>query len=303
MKHSVLSIVTASVAIVLGCCDLFAGEPLVGIQLYSARDLLDPPEKYAANHETVLKQFSKMGYNCVETASYSDGKIYGLTPEEFKADCASAGLVPLSTHVSRNLTVEEFAAGKPSEETLRWWEDCISAHKAAGMKFIVTPWVYFENSGSSVPKTLAELKIYCDYLNTVGKMVSDAGMEYGYHNHSHEFSEVEGEVMYDYMLSHTNPEYVFFEMDVYWTVIGNSSPVDYFKKYPGRFKLLHIKDEREIGQSGMVGFDAIFANAKTAGTKAVIIEVERYSYPDDVMRSIRESADYLRKSRYTKALR
>lgn len=303
MKRSVLSILAASAALVLGCFDLLAGEPLVGIQLYSARELFDTPEEYEANHGAIFKQLAKMGYNCVEAASYSDGKIYGVTPEEFRSDCDAAGLLPLSAHVFRNLTVEEFAAGKPSEETLRWWEECIRAHKTAGMKYIVTPWLYFENSGSSVPKTLAELKTYCDYLNTVGKMVSDAGMEYGYHNHSHEFSKVEGEMMYDYMLAHTNPDYVFFEMDVYWTVIGDSSPVDYFKKYPGRFKLLHIKDEREIGQSGMVGFDAIFANAKTAGTKAVIIEVERSSYPGDIMRSIRESATYLKKSGYTKALR
>lgn len=302
MKRSVLSIVTAVAALVLGCCDLLAGEPLVGIQLYSARDLLGSPEKYAENHGTVLKQFSKMGYNCLETASYSDGKMYGLTPEEFRADCDSAGLVPLSTHTTRNLSAEEYELGKPSEETLRWWDECISAHKAAGMSFIVAPSVYFINSGGGVPKTLAELKVYCDYLNTVGKMVSEAGMEFGYHNHSFEFSRVEGEMMYDYMLSHTDPGFVFFEMDVYWTVIGDSSPVDYFKKYPGRFKLLHIKDHREIGQSGMVGFDAIFANAKAAGTKAVIVEVERYSYPD-VMRSIRESAAYLRKSGYAKALR
>lgn len=302
MKHSVLSIVTAVAALVFGCCDLLAGEPLVGIQLYSARDLLGSHEKYAASHETVLKQLAKMGYNCVEAASYSDGKIYGVSPEEFRSDCASAGLVPLSTHTTRNLSAEECEAGKPGAETLRWWEKCISAHKAAGMRFIVAPSVYFVNSGSSVPKTLAELKTYCDYLDTVGKMVSEAGMEFGYHNHSFEFSKVEGEVMYDYMLAHTNPDYVFFEMDVYWTVIGGSSPVDYFRKHPGRFKLLHIKDQREIGQSGMVGFDAIFANAKTAGAKAVIIEVERYSYPD-VMRSIRESAAYLRRTGYLKGLK
>ena len=54
-------------------------------------------------------------------------------------------------------------------------------------------------------------------------------------------------------------------MDLYWVVRGQNSPVDYFNKYPGRFKIFHVKDHREIGQSGMVGFDAIFKNAKTAG--------------------------------------
>ena len=299
MKQTVLSTVTAIAALVFGCCDLLAENPPLGIQLYSARDLIGTPEKYASKHKDVLKQLSQMGYVCLETASYADGKIYGISPEEFKADCKAASLVPLSTHTTRNLSAEEYRSGKPTKETLDWWETCIKAHKATGMKFIVAPSVYFPLSESSVPKTLAELRTYCEYLDAVGKMVSRAGMEFGYHNHSSEFSKVEGELMYDYMLSHTNPDYVFFEMDVYWAVIGDASPVDYFKNNPGRFHLLHIKDQREIGQSGMVGFDAIFANAKTAGAKAVIVEVERYSY-DDVMRSISESAAYLQNAGFVK---
>lgn len=97
--------------------------------------------------------------------------------------------------------------------------------------------------------------------------------------------------MLDYMIEHTNPEDVFFEMDVYWTVIGKSSPVDYFNKYPGRFTALHIKDHREIGQSGMVGFDAIFKNAKTAGVKHIFVELEEVTV--DLDKGLKESIDYL----------
>lgn len=41
--------------------------------------------------------------------------------------------------------------------------------------------------------------------------------------------------------------------------------------------MLHIKDHRELGQSGMVGFDAIFNNAKTAGVENIVAEIEDYS--------------------------
>ena len=98
--------------------------------------------------------------------------------------------------------------------------------------------------------------------------------------------------MYDYLLEHTDPALVFFQMDVYWTVIGKASPVDYFERYPGRFKMLHIKDEWEVGQSGMVGFDAIFKNADKAGLQDFVVEIERYKH-DDILISFRESADYL----------
>ena len=105
--------------------------------------------------------------------------------------------------------------------------------------------------------------------------------------------------MYDYMLEHTNPEYVFFQMDVYWVVRGQNSPVDYFNKYPGRFKIFHIKDHREIGQSGMVGFDAIFNNAKTAGVNYLVAEIEKYSIP--VEESVEVSLDYLLDAPFVKS--
>ena len=88
-------------------------------------------------------------------------------------------------------------------------------------------------------------------------------------------------------------------MDVYWVVRGQSSPVEYFNKYPGRFKMLHIKDHREIGQSGMVGYDAIFRNAKTAGVQDIVAEIEHYTLP--VMESIKQSIGYLLQSPFVPA--
>ena len=240
--------------------------------------------RFAASLDGILVKLAGMGYTSVEAANYNDGKFYGRTPEEFKAAVEKAGMTVLSSHVGRELSQEELASGN-CEESLKWWDETIAAHKAAGMKYVVMPWM-------GVPKTLKDMQTYCDYFNEIGRRCQAAGMKFGYHNHNHEFQKVEDkEVMYDYMLQHTDPSLVFFEMDVYWVVRGQSSPVAYFKKYPGRFRLLHIKDELEIGQSGMVGFDAIFRNVKTAGTEGIVVEVERYSMP--VIESVEQSIDYL----------
>ena len=102
--------------------------------------------------------------------------------------------------------------------------------------------------------------------------------------------------MLDYLLSHTNPENVFIEMDVYWTVFGHGSPVDYFKRHPGRFKILHIKDQYEIGQSGMVGFDAIFRNVHLSGAEHMIVEQET-TEKNDMLESLKISMDYLLKNK------
>ena len=81
----------------------------IGLQLYSIRQLIGNAEKFAENQAQVLAQLASQGYTAVETANYGDGKMYGLTPEEFKACMDKAGLNPLSTHTTRGLSKEEVA--------------------------------------------------------------------------------------------------------------------------------------------------------------------------------------------------
>jgi sugar phosphate isomerase/epimerase len=264
----------------------------IAFQMYSVRDLIGNPNKYAQNHESTLKALAKMGYTAIEAANYDNGKLYGVTPEQFKADIEAAGMEVLSSHVGHNLNNEELKSGN-FDEALKWWAQCIDTHKRAGMKYIVNPGVNF-------PKTLAEADVICKYLNKVGEMVNAAGMKFGYHNHSYEFNKVEGQVWYDYMIKHTDADKVFYEMDVYWAVRGQVSPVEYFKKYPNRFTLLHIKDHKEFGESGMVGFDAIFNNADKAGLKHLVVELEASNRPN-ILDGMKVCADYLNAAKFVKA--
>lgn len=263
-----------------------AAKKEIGLQLYSVREEISKNP----NFDQILQKIAALGYTGVEAAGYKDGKLYNLSPQEFKAKVEKAGMKVLSSHATKTLSAEELASGDFSE-SLKWWDECIATHKAAGMKYIVTPWM-------EVPKTLKDLDIQCRYLDAVGAKCREQGLLYGYHNHSHEFKKVEDKVMYDYMLEHTDPENVFFEMDVYWAVIGDVSPVDYFNKYAGRFKALHIKDHREIGQSGMVGFDAIFNNAKTGGLNYLFVELEETH--NDIYTGLEQSIDYLKKASFVK---
>ena len=220
----------ASVSLALAACN---SQPVavektpikkeIGVQLYSVRELIGNPELFAKNQATVLPQLAEMGYTTIETANYKDGKLYGMTPEDFKACIEKAGLKSLSTHTTRGLSKEELKAGAPSEETMKWWDECIAAHKTAGMTYVVTP-------SQPLPETLKDLQIWCEYHNAIGKKCAEAGLKYGYHNHAYEFKKVEDKVMIDYMIENTDPQYVFFEMDVYWVMMGQASPVDYFNR-------------------------------------------------------------------------
>ena len=252
----------------------------IGLQLYSIGGDM------SADAAQALRQISEMGYSTAETASYGDGKFYGRTPAEFRKMAEDLGIAVTGAHIARELDKNDM------QGCMDWWKQACDAQAAVGGKTIVMP--YFP-----VGSTLADLQDYCDYFNRVGEIANAAGLRFGYHNHSHEFNKIEGQVIEDYMIENTDPDKVFFELDVYWAVMGKASPVDYFHKYPGRFKMLHIKDRREIGQSGMVGFDAIFENAKTAGVENIIVEVEQYSY--DVEKSVKLSLDYLLEAPFVKA--
>ena len=246
------------------------------LQLYSVRDDIK------SDFNSTLTKVAAMGYTGIEAANYDNGKFYGLTPSAFKNEIEKRGMKVLSSHTGKALN--DNISETNWTETWAWWDTAIAAHKAAGMKYIVTPWM-------PTVKTLADLKAYCDYYNNIGEKCNAAGLRFGYHNHNFEFSKIEGETMYDFMLKNTDPAKVFFQMDVYWVVRGGQSPVDYFNKYPGRFELLHIKDNKELGQSGMVGFDAIFGNTKNAGTRYLVVEVEKYNF--DPLISIQKSLNYL----------
>lgn len=269
--------------------ELTAPKKEMAVQLYSVRSLIGTPELFAKNHDYVLRRLSELGYTGVEAISYADGMFSGLTPAAFRSEVEKYGLKIVSSHASRGLLKSELASGDFSA-AMRWWDDCIAAHKAAGIPRIVL-------TSLPLPEDEAQLKAMASFLEAVGAKCREAGIRFGYHSHSHEYNVIAGNTVLDYFISHTSPENVFFQMDVYWAVIGKASPVEYFTKYPGRFELLHIKDKYEIGQSGMVGFEAIFKNAARAGMKGYVVEMEYASTPN-ILRGLRESALYLRNASY-----
>lgn len=256
----------------------------IGLQLYSIRDSIrkDVPGAIA--------KVAKMGYKFVEPAGYANGKIYGIDPVEFKNLCEKNGMKVLSTHTGQQRPTTKANWDK----TMAWWDQCIDAHVAAGAKYIIQP-----SMGGDAYKSLDSLKKWCDYFNAVGAKCNAKGVRFGYHNHSGEFTNVlDGQTVYDFMLANTDPAKVMFEMDLYWCVEGKKNPVDYFNKYPGRFELWHIKDEKEIGASGKMDFASIWAAAKKSGMKYGVVEVEQYNF--DQFTSCKKSLEFLNAAKYVK---
>ncbi len=65
-------------------------------------------------------------------------------------------------------------------------------------------------------------------------------------------------------------------------IYGGSNPKDYFKRYPGRFKLWHVKDmdntekreSTEIG-SGIIDFNELFKMKEKAGLEYYFVRARR----------------------------
>jgi len=253
----------------------------IGLQLYSIRDSINRDVPAA------IEKVADMGYTFVEMAGYRDGKFYGMDPAEFSALCQKNGLQVLSSHTGRSLPD---SAGY--EEAMAWWDQCIDAHYAAGVKFIVQP-----SMDRSAYESIENISRWCAYFNEVGEKCNAKGIRFGYHNHANEFTTVFGDtILYDFMLQNTDPEKVMFELDLYWCVEGGKNPVDYFNKYPGRFELWHIKDKEEIGASGMMDFETMWTARDISGMKYGIVEVERYNF--DQFTSCAKSYEFLNNAEY-----
>jgi sugar phosphate isomerase/epimerase len=254
-------------------------EKFIGLQLWSVR------EDMKKDPVTTIKKVGDMGYKFVEAAGFKDGKFYGMEPVAFRELCEKNGLKFLGSHTGQDLP-----DAANWDKTMAWWDDAIKAHKAAGVKWIVQPWMSKEGYNS-----LEGLKQFAIYFNAVGEKCKANGIKFGYHNHDKEFTTVfEGKTVYDWLLELTDATKVTMELDLYWITKGGKNPIDYFNKYPGRFQIWHIKDEKELGSRGIMNFPPIFAQKAKAGMKFGIVEVERYNYAP--LESCKRSLNFLNKS-------
>lgn len=241
-----------------------------GIALYTIRDAM------SKNPAEALSAAGEIGYDWVEAAGQNDGKFYGMTPKEFGKLVKKSGMVPLSSH-----------SGLREEN----YELLIDSAAGAGMKYIILPSLPGEWSG-----TLDGYQRAADFFNKAGERCKKAGIRFGFHNHQVEFKEINGRVPYEVLLELTDPGLVTFQVDLAWITAAGKDPIHYFKSYPGRFEVWHMKDltpERQdatLGE-GIIDFVPILAEAHTAGMKYWFLEQDncRTHTP---MESIKISRDY-----------
>jgi sugar phosphate isomerase/epimerase len=256
----------------------------LGAQLWTIREYLKKDLTGS------LAKLAKLGYNEIELFGY-DGTYWGKTPKEFGRICSDLGLKIISAHY------ETGRIDKAKGSLMYGWDKAVEDAAMMNIPYMICAWLFKEERTS-----LDMYKELIDMLNKSGEACRKVNIQFGYHGHNFEFPPIDGVVPYDMILQQTDKEHLIMEADLFWITKAGVDPVAYFKKYPGRFPLWHVKDmERgseqfaEVGH-GIINFDRIFAERTTAGLKHWFVEQDQTSR--EPFESLAMSRDYIMKKKY-----
>jgi sugar phosphate isomerase/epimerase len=234
----------------------------IGVQLYSFRN------QFKTDVPGTLDVIRKMGITKLE-----GGDSYGLSHGEFKK-------------MLDDRKMKVVSVGADFDKLQTDLLSIIGNAKLYGAKYVVCFWIPHKGDEFTIEDARKAVEVF----NTAGKALKEKGLSLCYHPHGFEFRPYENGTLFDYLATKTNPQYVNFEMDVFWVKHPGQDPVALLEKYAGRFQLMHLKDRKPgtegnqngradvetnvvLGQ-GDVGIGEIMKVAKKLGVKHFFIEDE-----------------------------
>ncbi|MCL2096752.1 MAG: sugar phosphate isomerase/epimerase [Oscillospiraceae bacterium] len=246
----------------------------MGLQVYSIRDIYfkDPAEAF--------KLIKDSGYDAVDMF----GSV-NMPAETLKKLLGDAGLECCGWHagwdyLSKPDILEMFA----------------SYNKIIGNKYLICPGLPFAWQEKTSKDQWLEA---AGKLNEIAAQLKQYGMFTGIHSHSVEFKPTEGtdELPWDILAKNTVND-VVLQLDMGNTYAAGTEPVAVLKKYPGRYRTIHIKPySLTKGMNVVIGEDDIdwtetvkFCNEQ-GNTEYFIVEYEE----SDAKTGIKTCADNFKK--------
>jgi sugar phosphate isomerase/epimerase len=247
---------------------------IIGIQLYSIR------EDMSRDPMGSLTKLADMGYKYVEHANYVNRKFYGYAAPEFKKILDGLGLKMISGHT----VMRKDHWDETKKDFSESWKLTVEDASMLEQKYVISP-----SMDDSMRKTYDDMKRYMEIFNKCGELCKKFGMKFGYHNHDFEFSEkLNNEKLFDIIMKSIDPNLVALQLDIGNLYNGGAVALDIVNQYPGRFEIIHVKDEitasggnekyiSTILGEGIVNTQKVIKMAtKTGGTTCYIIEQESY---------------------------
>lgn len=222
----------------------------IALQLWSIKEACEE------NFEDSLRKVAKMGYDGVEFAGY-----YGLEATTLKALLDENELQVAASHISYDALKNNF-------------EEVIAYEKTIDNQNIVVPFLQADN--------LDEWYTYFDNLKVWQEDLAAQGMNLFYHNHAHEFTQIEGKDLMKEMLDAV-PD-ILVELDTYWVKFAGVNIFSWLKDHQTSVRLMHIKEmletsngyeSTEIG-NGIMPIEDLIDFAKKLHLEWLIIEQEAF---------------------------
>lgn len=238
----------------------------LGLQLYTLR------ESFKTNVPGTLYKVKALGFTEIE-----GGGDYGLGIEKFNALLQERGLKMVSAGFGYDAMKKDIAGA-------------VRRAQAFGVKFAMCAWIPHKDSGF----TEADARRAAADFNEWGAAFKAADVTFAYHPHGFEFrplKEGDDRTHFDLLVAETKPEFVSFEMDVFWVTHPGQDPAKLLAKYPNRWALMHLKDLRRGAPTGIhtgraphtddvplgtgqVNWPAVLKQAAAIGVKHYFIEDE-----------------------------
>ncbi len=239
----------------------------LGVQLWSVRDDMKKDAK------GTIEAIAKMGYREVEPFGFNDGKLFGMSYDDFGKLLKANGLSMPTTHSMFTTKMYDTAKDDITDAAKKILDDAAKY----GVKYHIVPYMNDEDRKNIG----AVVKMF----NAAGKYARKAGVRFAYHNHNFEYETKtsDGRSINEWLLHEVDAANMAMQMDLYWVVYARHNPLDWFKAYPGRWELVHAKDlantEKretiEVGD-GVIDFKSIFRQSAQAGIKHFVVELENY---------------------------
>jgi sugar phosphate isomerase/epimerase len=262
------------------------GNVPLGIQLWTVKSAAEK------DLEGTLRAVYAAGFREIEFAGY-----YGKSPAEIAKLMKGIGFSLVSTHAG---------AGDIAKNG----DKIIADAKALGLEYVICsspgvspekeklPW---EERMKAVD--LSDWKWNADLFNRFGKQVAEAGMTFGYHNHSAEFKKFDGKSAFDHLFEMTDPKYTKVQLDVGWVTVAGEDPIKLLEQYKGRVVSLHVKDVGKRGADGkdppsvalgegVTDWKKVLAKAKATGVKHYFYEQEE-PFTRPILDSVKMSGTFL----------
>ncbi len=262
----------------MACNTLSTSTRAYGLGIYSVREALE--KDFAGT----LKKLADLGFKDLELWNYNQGKLFGFTAKEIKAMLDDNGLTASSLHVGIDPLTKDL-------------DNVLAFANDLDQQYIACNWL-----APNERETLDQYKGYVDLFNKCGEQTAKINIQFCYHNHEFEFFDFDGQRPYDLLLEGCDKNLVHFEMDMYWMTFAQEDPIAYFKQYPGRFPLWHVKDMNNEKQftpigEGIINWEELFKNAELAGLKQYFIEQDA-SPNGDILADITKSIGFVKEKGY-----